>query len=241
MTSYDEPLKYNNIFNPTVYNRHALYPHSTSTYSSIQMGNLHSKPPKPPLPKTTFPGDPDYGQIVLQSPQHKNKNNHRPSIPVLVRQKTFLLRPKEKQNQLRVYMDIESANVTIGRIIFNLRPDLKPRTCENFRSLCTANAPDLSYRGCKIHRIIPGFVLQSGDVEYKGRRREGKGGMSIYGRSFADENLHKFSRHSFGAVSMANSGPHTNASQFMIVVDPDGAEWCMFPRFLNPFPLSHHY
>lgn len=73
--------------------------------------------------------------------------------------------------------------------------------------------------------------MQAGDVELKGEKKEGTGGMSIYGRSFADENLEKLT-HEYGVVSMANAGgAHTNNSQFMIVVDPNGTDWCMFALF----------
>lgn len=76
------------------------------------------------------------------------------------------------------------------------------------------------------HRVIPGFVVQSGDVEFKGTKKEGKGGRSIYGRTFADEDLEKLVHDQFGVVSMANAGvPHSSSSQFMIITDPVGADW----------------
>lgn len=132
--------------------------------------------------------------------------------------------PRLLKKRLRCFMDIAIEGNAAGRITIELRPDVNPRTCENFRLLCTGER-DLSYKGCKFHRIIPNFILQSGDVELKDQKKEGKGGMSIYGRSFADENLNKLSHAEYGVVSMANSGPHTNNSQFMIVVDPNGTDW----------------
>lgn len=101
---------------------------------------------------------------------------------------------------------------------------MNPRTSENFRALCTGEH-GWSYKDCKFHRIIPGFILQSGDVELKTQKKEGRGGVSIYGRSFADENMDKLSHDRYGVVSMANAGPHTNNSQFMITVDPEGTDW----------------
>lgn len=71
-------------------------------------------------------------------------------------------------------------------------------------------------------------MLQTGDVELKTKRKEGRGGVSIYGRSFADENLDQLTHDGYGVVSMASSGPHTNNSQFMIIVDPEGTDWCTF-------------
>lgn len=135
--------------------------------------------------------------------------------------------PKQRllRKRIRCYIDIAIDGDPAGRIVFELRADLKPRTCENFRALCTGER-ELSYKDCQFHRIVPGFVLQTGDVELKGQKKEGRGGHSIYGRTFADENLQKLSHDGYGVVSMANSGPHTNNSQFMIVVDPKGADWC---------------
>lgn len=79
-----------------------------------------------------------------------------------------------------------------------------------------------------VSRIIPGYIVQTGDVEHKGTKREGNGGRSIYGRSFADEDLKKLGHDKAGILSMANRGPHTNSSQFMIITDPEGADWRKF-------------
>lgn len=132
-------------------------------------------------------------------------------------------------------MDIAIDDAPAGRLVFDLRSDVKPRTVENFRSLCAGDR-GFSYKGCKFHKIVPGFVLQAGDVELKGQKKEGKGGISIYGRSFADENLHKLSHDAYGVLSMANAGPHTNNSQFIITVDPEGTDWCTLLPPPLPFP-----
>ena len=72
----------------------------------------------------------------------------------------------------------------------------------------------VSYTGNHFHRIIPGFMAQGGDLDFE----NGTGGKSIYGKTFADENLNlKFTKPYL--LAMANSGPNTNGSQFFITFD----------------------
>ena len=87
----------------------------------------------------------------------------------------------------KVYMDVQIGASAAGRVVFELFNDLTPRTAENFRALCTgeygkANNVRLHYLATKFHRIIDGFVIQGGDISNSG----GKGGYSIYGRTFVD-------------------------------------------------------
>ncbi|KAL9548140.1 hypothetical protein MBANPS3_005821 [Mucor bainieri] len=142
----------------------------------------------------------------------------------------------------RVFFDIDIDGTRIGRIVMELFADEVPKTAENFRALCTgekglgkvSNVP-LHYRGSIFHRIIKGFMCQGGDFT----RRNGAGGESIYGASFADESFaRKHDTH--GLLSMANRGPNTQSSQFFITTRPtphlDGKH-VVFGRVVSGFNI----
>ncbi|KAM0789907.1 hypothetical protein ACM66B_006748 [Microbotryomycetes sp. NB124-2] len=121
----------------------------------------------------------------------------------------------------RVFMDIAVEGTLLGRVIFELFADRVPLTADNFRQLCTGSAgvnstgEPLWYKGSTFHRVIAGFMVQGGDFTL----RNGKGGESIYGGTFADEDL-KREIDSEGLLCMANRGKDTNGSQFFISLRP---------------------
>ena len=109
---------------------------------------------------------------------------------------------------------IATMKTNMGDIKIRLFADLAPKTVENF----TTHAKNGYYDGLVFHRVIKDFMIQGGDPT-----ATGCGGESIWGKAFEDEfcvDLHNLR----GALSMANSGPCTNGSQFFIVqasdVDP---------------------
>lgn len=94
-----------------------------------------------------------------------------------------------------------------GRIKVRLFSESAPKTVENFRGLIEKGY----YNGIIFHRVIEDFMIQGGDPTGTGR-----GGESIWGRPFEDEFDSSLSFSKKGLLAMANSGPHTNGSQFFI-------------------------
>jgi len=94
-----------------------------------------------------------------------------------------------------------------GDIVIALDPSKAPKSVNNFVFL----ARDGFYDGVTFHRVVDDFVIQGGDPE-----GSGSGGP---GYRFEDEPVQ--GEYIPGAVAMANSGPHTNGSQFFICTVDD--------------------
>jgi cyclophilin family peptidyl-prolyl cis-trans isomerase len=90
---------------------------------------------------------------------------------------------KEVKVKTKVFFSISIAGKPQGKITFGLFDDIVPKTADNFKQRCLTNRKD-TYKGCIFHRIIKGFMCQSGDFE----RGDGRGGFSIYGQHFNDGN-----------------------------------------------------
>jgi cyclophilin family peptidyl-prolyl cis-trans isomerase len=99
---------------------------------------------------------------------------------------------------------------SMGEITIALYPDRAPKACKNFATLCDTG----KYDNCPFHRIIKGFMIQGGDYA----RQDGTGGKSIWGKKFEDEFDASLRHDGKGVLSMANSGPKTNGSQFFITL-----------------------
>ncbi|EME89524.1 uncharacterized protein MYCFIDRAFT_150142 [Pseudocercospora fijiensis CIRAD86] len=100
---------------------------------------------------------------------------------------------------------------TMGPITLELYVQHAPKTCQNFKTLASRNY----YNNTIFHRIISDFMIQGGDPTGTGR-----GGESIWGEKFEDEIRGDLKHTGAGILSMANSGPNTNGSQFFITLAP---------------------
>lgn len=93
-----------------------------------------------------------------------------------------------------------------GQIVIELYQDKAPKTVDNFIKLAKKGF----YNGIIFHRVIPNFMIQTGDPT-----GTGTGGP---GYDFEDEFVPDLRHDGPGVVSMANRGPNTNGSQFFIAL-----------------------
>lgn len=131
----------------------------------------------------------------------------------------FLKHPHTDARHSFVEMELtygESKEQTVGKVRIELFEEYCPSGCANFKSLCSgSNANGATYVGSPFHRVVKGGYVQGGDnVE-----GHGNGGKSSTGDAVADESF-TLSHAATGIVSMANDGPHTNASQFFVTLKP---------------------
>jgi len=99
-----------------------------------------------------------------------------------------------------------------GTFTIEFFDDQTPNTVKNIVSLAQSGF----YNGVKFHIVIPDFVVQGGDPT-------GTGGGGP-GYQITDEVNNPVQIHVLGALSMANSGPNTNGSQFFIVLNPNSCK-----------------
>ncbi|KAF9015487.1 cyclophilin-like domain-containing protein [Cyathus striatus] len=96
-----------------------------------------------------------------------------------------------------------------GSLNLELFCEKAPKTCYNFLMLARTG----KYDNCLFHRLVPGFMVQTGDPS-----GTGSGGESYWGTPFRDEHdMKNAAKHDDrGAVAMANKGANTNGSQFYV-------------------------
>ncbi|KAH8922059.1 cyclophilin-like protein [Atractiella rhizophila] len=104
-----------------------------------------------------------------------------------------------------------SLETTAGQILIELWAKEIPKACRNFIQLCLEGY----YDGCQFFRVVPNFIVQTGD-----RTNSGDGGESIFDEPFEDEFNQRLKFNRRGLVAMANEGKkNTNLSQFFITLD----------------------
>eukprot|EP00826_Nyctotherus_ovalis_P051284 TRINITY_DN63_c1_g1_i1.p1 TRINITY_DN63_c1_g1~~TRINITY_DN63_c1_g1_i1.p1 ORF type:complete len:233 (+),score=50.61 TRINITY_DN63_c1_g1_i1:66-764(+) len=131
-----------------------------------------------------------------------------------------------RKGEMKVYLNLEMEKKALGQVVIKLYPQYAPKTCENFRLLCTGEAGYskktgklLSYKGSIFHRIIPGFMMQGGDFT----KFNGTGNESAYNTEGLAEEASILKHSKSGIVSMAKNDSTTNGSQFFITFGP--APW----------------
>ena len=105
-------------------------------------------------------------------------------------------------------------NTSAGSFTIELYFAHTPLTCTNMALLSGQGY----YNNTIMHRIIPKFMIQLGDPT--GTGRGGQSAVGVNGGGFADEITRSLKHTGAGIVSMANSGPNTNKSQFFITLGP---------------------
>ncbi|KAI6234828.1 Peptidyl-prolyl cis-trans isomerase [Aphelenchoides fujianensis] len=98
-------------------------------------------------------------------------------------------------------------HTSVGDLKFELYCERCPRACENFLALCGTD----QYNNCIFHRVVKGFIVQTGDPT-----NTGKGGTSIWGEPFPDELHEDLTHDARGVLSMASNGPNSNRAQFFV-------------------------
>lgn len=149
----------------------------------------------------------------------------------------WLLQSYEVEVTHRVTFTVLMGNETLGDIVIGTFGKIVPRTVENFVTLASEGYQGKTYENSTFHRVIPSFMIQSGDITSK----NGSGSISIYGQYFDDENF-VVNHGEPGLVSMANAGKNTNGSQFFITLVPtpwlDGHH-TVFGKVLEGLDLVH--
>lgn len=119
--------------------------------------------------------------------------------------------PTHPKSALPSFSILVPAHPLTHALIDSLTLHSSTQTCENFLTLAQRGY----YDDTPIHRVIVNFMVQGGDPTGTGR-----GGASMWGGRFADEISAALKHTGAGVLSMANSGPDTNGSQFFITLAP---------------------
>ncbi|KAG2009572.1 peptidyl-prolyl cis-trans isomerase [Coprinopsis cinerea AmutBmut pab1-1] len=131
------------------------------------------------------------------------------------------------------FANAATIHTTLGDIHIRLFPQQAPKAVENF----VGHSRSGYFEGVIFHRVIPKFMIQTGDP-----LGDGTGGTSIWGKEFEDEFSDDLKHDRPYTVSMANAGPGTNGSQFFITTT--ATPWLdkkhtIFGRVLSGLEVVH--
>lgn len=158
--------------------------------------------------------------IYLTYVFYNNYKNSKLEDEIVIKSQPEGFKNKEKNNVIEtkkeknLIMKIKKGG-SIHNVELKLYDDITPLTCKNFRFIAKQGINGKTYNNCIFHRVIRDFMIQGGDIV----NGDGTGSVSIYGNQFEDENF-KIKHSKPFLLSMANSGPNTNGSQFFITTVP---------------------
>jgi cyclophilin family peptidyl-prolyl cis-trans isomerase len=164
----------------------------------------------------------DVADTPVRSGPHQPRGHASPKTrnPVALSQGHAQKHTRSRPSSLpsHVFLDVAKQDFLkdpfVGKVVIELYGEQAPQTVRNFAQLCT----DKKYVNTPFHRVIKDFMVQGGDLV----NQDGTGTYSIYGgegSTFADEPF-AYQHDQPGLLSMANSGPNTNGSQFFITTAP---------------------
>jgi len=160
--------------------------------------------------------------IYLSYVFYKNYSNNKLEDEIVVKAQPKVEK-KERKEEFKSKVENREKNLEMiiqkgaekFPIELKLYDDITPLTCKNFRFIAKQGINGKTYNNCIFHRVIRDFMIQGGDIV----NGDGTGSVSIYGNQFEDENF-KIKHSKPFLLSMANSGPNTNGSQFFITTVP---------------------
>lgn len=155
------------------------------------------------------------GEIVSPIDTNTTTTINQPNTPVTT---TEEIKPKTMETKK---YSTATLVTNVGDVTIALDQENTPKTVENFIKLAEKGF----YNGTRFHRVIAGFMIQGGDPLSVDTSKKAYWGTGGPGYQFADE-IKPTNNNKIGTISMANSGPNTNGSQFFINVANND--------FLNP-------
>jgi cyclophilin family peptidyl-prolyl cis-trans isomerase len=139
-----------------------------------------------------------------------------------IAQKAATTKETSKGKVTQPVKEIGVVETNLGTFEIELYREDAPKTVDNFVKL----AEKKFFDGVRVHRVVPGFVIQTGDEKSRDLKKMGEwgtGGQSIYGKPFSDElnpaTLSYKAGYKKGVAAMANAGPNTNTSQFFVMLE----------------------